>query len=361
MKTVSLKKVTTAVLLVSLLLGTVRMPVAASEPERRNIAPMATVTQDIMSGLQSDTLSAVNDGVRFPAKPHGTGGVNPYAWTNYDAAQKGNTLASLTFTFDKPYYVSEIVLYQFVDSWSAELPESIDFYGIYEGDFGGIYGREWQDMWETCVSREVVSDTCVKLTYAPQYGTPLLTELIIRETAKNGKKQMSNCVGLYEVEIIGSETWDEFNPETEREAPVYAISGAIVASEDTAHGQQADNLTDNDPRTIWHTAWEGCAPEDRYVILELSGVEQLVGLNYYGRSGNRSGDNNGRVKDYKVEISNDGVNWQTVDQGRWKDSAGLKTSRFETDMSYVRYVRLTGLTTYGSKGNENKGGRADRY
>ena len=73
----------------------------------------------------------------------------------------------------------------------------------------------------------------------------------------------------------------------------------------------------------------------------------LDALRYYGRDGSP----NGRVNEYKVEVSTDGEEWTTVSTGNWENTAGWKLAVFD-EPAAAKYVRLTGVQTYGDSGND---------
>ena len=73
----------------------------------------------------------------------------------------------------------------------------------------------------------------------------------------------------------------------------------------------------------------------------------LDALRYLPRQGTASGQNNGRVNEYRVEVSTDGSTWTTVSTGNWEDSQDWKLAEF-TEPVAAKYVRLTGVHTYGS-------------
>lgn len=53
------------------------------------------------------------------------------------------------------------------------------------------------------------------------------------------------------------------------------------------------------------------------------------------------------VNEYRVEVSTDGSTWTTVSTGNWEDSQDWKLAEF-TEPVVAKYVRLTGVHTYGS-------------
>lgn len=64
---------------------------------------------------------------------------------------------------------------------------------------------------------------------------------------------------------------------------------------------------------------------DFWITLELEEETMLDALRYYGRDGSV----NGRVGNYKVEVSTDGEEWTAVSTGSWENTAGWKLAVFD--------------------------------
>ena len=129
----------------------------------------------------------------------------------------------------------------------------------------------------------------------------------------------------------------------------YRKTTATAASEYAATGTEgpASYAVDNNTGTWWHTDWSVTVPmSDFWIMLELEDETMLDALRYYGRDGSV----NGHVGDYKVEVSTDGETWTTACTGSWENVSGWQIAEFVQPMM-ARYVRLTGLSTYGDSGN----------
>lgn len=131
---------------------------------------------------------------------------------------------------------------------------------------------------------------------------------------------------------------------------------AEAGSEYTTGGSSTDGpadwATDGDTGTWWHTDYSGGNTADisqRWITLMLQEGRQIDGYRYYARGG----QSNGRVKEYRIETSMDGLDWQEAATGSWEDSEGWKLARFGP--VEAKYVRLTGVSTYGA------GGQADQF
>ena len=112
-------------------------------------------------------------------------------------------------------------------------------------------------------------------------------------------------------------------------------------------GNEGSKACDGDPMTIWHTQYGvtlGKYPHS--VALDLNKVRTLKGITCMARQDGV----NGRVKDFKVEVSADRKTWTTVATGSLANTADVQTVRFAQPAANVRYVRFTGLNEqYGNE------------
>lgn len=123
---------------------------------------------------------------------------------------------------------------------------------------------------------------------------------------------------------------------------------AASAYQGTGNEGPAGLAVDGDTGTWWHTDWTQTMPkEDFWITLELEEETVLDALRYYGRDGSI----NGRVGEYQVEVSTDGEKWTPVSNGTWENKAGWQLAVFDQPAA-AKYVRLTGLHTFGDSGND---------
>lgn len=163
------------------------------DPSGENIARRARISQSIPAEHQSDNLMAIVDGVRIASTV--SSGTNYTIWSNYNAVEAGITNASITFEFDEVREIYEVVLYQYTDAWSADLPGRVTFKP--QGGTNGTYTGK-------LVEETRLSDTTVRRVY--RFNSPLMAKtLTITErprTGKNFRSKRAFCVGLAEVEIF---------------------------------------------------------------------------------------------------------------------------------------------------------------
>ena len=123
---------------------------------------------------------------------------------------------------------------------------------------------------------------------------------------------------------------------------------AASAYQGTGNEGPVNYAVDGDTGTWWHTDWTQTVPmEDFWITLELEEETVLDALRYYGRDGSI----NGRVGEYQVEVSTDGEKWTPVSNGTWENKAGWQLAAFDQPAP-AKYVRLTGLRTFGDSGND---------
>ncbi|MCU1593607.1 MAG: hypothetical protein JWO12_999 [Frankiales bacterium] len=114
----------------------------------------------------------------------------------------------------------------------------------------------------------------------------------------------------------------------------------------TGENGAAANVLDGLSTTIWHTGWSaGNAPLPHALTIDTKALRTITALTYLPR---QDGAPNGRIGQYKVEVSADGTTWTAGPTGVLADTAVLKTIKLSS--LSARYVRLTALTEAGNRG-----------
>jgi len=150
-------------------------------------------------------------------------------------------------------------------------------------------------------------------------------------------------------------TSDAFEPEVAltvgqlgtlyREPGALEKLGATVTADSAQDGYEARLAIDDDPATMWHTAWDPVAPLPHDVTIDLKDSLRVYGLKYLPRQDMT----NGRIAQYEVHASADGANWQQVAAGQWPNSPDLKTVRFDQPVT-ARYLKLIALREVSDQG-----------
>jgi PKD repeat protein len=125
-------------------------------------------------------------------------------------------------------------------------------------------------------------------------------------------------------ESLGKSTW----------VLVYVDSQETV-KEDGA----ATNAFDNNPSTIWHTAYStGSPPPPHEIQIDLNKTYTIDGVRYLPRQAGT----NGTVCDYEIYVSNDKNNWGTpVLTGTFVNNSVLKEESFDGKIG--RYIRFRAI------------------
>lgn len=115
----------------------------------------------------------------------------------------------------------------------------------------------------------------------------------------------------------------------------------IFASSVEAGEGEAKHLADNDPATYWHTMWSvTVAKYPHWVDFDAGETKTMQGFTYLPRQDSR----NGRIKDYRIQVSKDGKTWSdTICEGSFEDNAQEKRVTFAKPVK-ARYMRFTALS-----------------
>ena len=100
----------------------------------------------------------------------------------------------------------------------------------------------------------------------------------------------------------------------------------------------ANLAVDDNMNTIWHTDWYGTSNADHWFQFELTEAYVVNGLRYKPR---QTGNSNGTITKYEIQVSNDGENFETIAEGNWANDRNWKVVEFNG--RNVKYVRLVSL------------------
>lgn len=139
--------------------------------------------------------------------------------------------------------------------------------------------------------------------------------------------------------------WLAGRPElkTEMDLPrIEKVTLAVAFCSNQEGGEPADNLVDNDPSTIWHTAYSvTVAPYPHWVDFDTGEVKTVKGVSYLPRSGGENGD----IKDYEIYVSLDGKEWgEPIAKGAFPRTKEEKKILFPSPVK-ARYVRFRALSS----------------
>jgi len=125
------------------------------------------------------------------------------------------------------------------------------------------------------------------------------------------------------------------------EVPKNMWSLLYVDSEELNYPGKAVMSFDNDFSTIWHTRWStGSDPYPHEIQIDMGQPYLISKFTYYTRQDGV----NGRIKDYKLYISEDSLNWgEPVSTGVWENTVAPQNIEFDNAV-VGRYFRLVALS-----------------
>ena len=128
------------------------------------------------------------------------------------------------------------------------------------------------------------------------------------------------------------------NLEKDKSVPMKVI---FASSEEVGLGE-ATHLLDNDPSTIWHSAYSvTVAKYPHWVDFDLLKETLITGITYLPRSDEyKTGD----VKDFSVSVSNDGQHWEEIYKGTFPLKDGRPQKAIFAKPVKTRYLRFTALS-----------------
>ena len=205
--------------------------------------------------------------------------------------------------------------------------------GEYANDFGGAHTAVagWSDINDVNSQWEIYEVSNVAL------GTTTITFTGV------GAGVTSVQIGdaLYEITV----TEPYVDPaDASRDIPLSVLE---VSAGDWQTGYESSEgpaylAVDEDPNTLWHTDWYGTSRENHWFQFELTDTYAVDGLRYQPR---QSGNTNGTITEYEIQVSDDGENFRTVASGEWENNRSWKLAKFPGEnVKYVRLVAVDAIT-----------------
>ncbi len=154
----------------------------------------------------------------------------------------------------------------------------------------------------------------------------------------NGSFNLRNG-GVVKAYEQGNE-WMSISKEFERIDRI-PVTVSYASSVESGEGD-AEHLVDGNPNTYWHTMWSvTVANYPHWVEFDCGSVKTLKGFVYLPRQDSR----NGNIKEYSIQLSNDGKNWgETIHQGTFENNQKEKRVLF-THPVKARYLRFNALSS----------------
>lgn len=198
--------------------------------------------------------------------------------------------------------------------------------------------------WETMVQ---APETSVVLAQRDEHGMVELTGPEHIEYSIDGNK-VKEYSGAFDLRRGGTASaYPTGKPWLKMEI-TYPLIEAIPlrvagASSQETYGGSADNFVDNNPSTIWHSMYSvTVANYPHWVVFDAGDQTTLKGFSYLPR---QDGSNNGTIKEYSIQISNDGTNWSSpILEGVFPASKEEYRALFPKPV-VTRYVRFNALSS----------------
>lgn len=120
------------------------------------------------------------------------------------------------------------------------------------------------------------------------------------------------------------------------------VSLAVAFCSSQEGSEPAENLTDNDAGTIWHTAYSvTVANYPHWIDFDVGELKAIKGVSYLPRQNGENGD----VKDYEICVSADGKTWsEPVAKGAFPRDKTEKKVLFAAPVK-ARFVRFRALSS----------------
>ncbi|MDZ4406737.1 M60 family metallopeptidase [Bacillus cereus] len=97
----------------------------------------------------------------------------------------------------------------------------------------------------------------------------------------------------------------------------------------------ANNAIDGNPNTIWHSQWNAQNQYPYNLTLELDKNQTVSKVDYLPR---QDWSENGRILNYNIYTSVDGVKYDKVSSGTWENNSDKKTATF--DPVTAKYIKV---------------------
>ncbi|MEK4867989.1 discoidin domain-containing protein [Bacillus sp. FSL E2-8895] len=108
----------------------------------------------------------------------------------------------------------------------------------------------------------------------------------------------------------------------------------------------ASNAIDGNPNTIWHSQWNVQNQYPYNLTLELGETQTISQVAYLPR---QDGNQNGRILNYNIYTSVDGVKYDKVSSGTWENNSDKKNATFNpVTAKYVKVEVTNGNIGYAS-------------
>ena len=160
--------------------------------------------------------------------------------------------------------------------------------------------------------------------------------------------QLQSTVDAYEKALVQALDNLELKDKTDLNL-VDSTKLTATASSYQQDGSNPSNVLDGSTSTMWHSAWN-ITTMPHYIDLEIDESTEVKGLIYTPR---QSGTN-GNLLEYQIQVSDDGVDYETIATGTLENNAQAKTIDFgPVTTKHVRLVYVRAVNNNASASEIN--------
>lgn len=167
-------------------------------------------------------------------------------------------------------------------------------------------------------------------------------QFVIDMIQRDLPKSMQETVDQYEVELTKALAKLQLKSQVNVN---YIDNSKLTATASSYQHDRSDpkNVLDDNPSTMWHTDWNLSTPH--WIAFENKEEMSVNGLTYVPRQTGK----NGNVTKYRIETSDDGVNWKTVKEGNLSSDSSTKVIEFDTvKTKHLRLYYVEAVNNNGS-------------
>ncbi|MDO5081601.1 discoidin domain-containing protein, partial [Buchananella hordeovulneris] len=201
---------------------------------------------------------------------------------------------------------------------------------------GGVYGWTFGDA-VTVPTVPVGGSQTVQVTVTPsRYADPGAVPGKVLLTAEGSTSERPITFNL---QLREGEFPNVALPHTD-------LSVAAFTSQHDTGSNAATKAIDGNPRTAWHTSWNGSHPLPHSITIDAGAEHALTSVSVLPRQDN---SDNGTIRNFEVWTGTTTENLRKVADGQWDNSKAPKI--VELDGSPVRYVKVVGTSSFGTTEN----------
>lgn len=123
----------------------------------------------------------------------------------------------------------------------------------------------------------------------------------------------------------------------------YPVTGMTATAGSIQPDAEAAKALDQNAGSLWHTNWNGCTMDQRWITIDMGSAKKVSMLKYVPRTTQL----NGVITGYEIYVSTDGTNFTkvTTANSTWALDNTEKYTYFDETVS--RYVKLKATSTSG--------------